>query len=58
MNFIIDEIKTVRFYGKCPRCHESYELVKDENGVLASPHFCPNCRFDIHEYYLLEDLIK
>ena len=49
-NLIIDKINTIKFYSKCPRCHEKHELVEYENGGLASPHFCPNCGFDIHKY--------
>ena len=49
-NFIIDKINTIKFYSKCPRCNEKYELVENEHSVLASPHFCPNCGFDIHKY--------
>ena len=49
-NFIVDEIYTIRFFGKCPSCHEEYDSVEDEHGVITSPHFCPNCGFDIHKY--------
>lgn len=49
-NFIIDKINSIKFYSKCPYCNEEYELVECENRVLASPHFCPNCGFDIHKY--------
>lgn len=49
-NFIVDEIYTIRFYGKCPSCHEEYDLIEDEHGVITSPHFCPNCGFDIRNH--------
>ena len=49
-NFIIDKINTIKFYSKCPRCNEKYELVENEHSVLTSPHFCPNCGFDIRKY--------
>ena len=38
-NFIVDEIYTIRFCGKCPSCHKEYDSVEDEHGVITSPHF-------------------
>ena len=32
-NLIIDKINTIKFYSKCPHCHESYELVKHKTEV-------------------------
>ena len=49
-NFIADENYTISFFGECPSCHEVYNLIEDEHGVITSPHFCPNCGFDIHKY--------